>query len=141
MTLTETRIEIADRHTTVYYLSGKDPNIMPLPLRPRTYAEFCRRLEGRSVAYATVTGGREGQVINKMCAAYSREKYWRRYLDQPPNAFLVWDEGLPFVATIKPRIKLVTPSSVEASVSPIPRVLIYPFGWSTWISIRVNGVH
>lgn len=143
VTLTETRIEIADRHTTLYYMQGKRPPARPIPFgSSEGYADFYREMMlTPSAEYSGLTGGRTGAILAKILPVYSGEKYWRRYLGREPFESLVWNEGLPFVATIKPRLQVTAPSGFEAKLSPVPRVFVYPFGWSTRISIRITGEH
>jgi hypothetical protein len=141
--LTEARIEIADRHTTFYYLQGTKPVTKPLPIGDASsYCNSYGKISGDGrVEYSKLSGGRPGAVLDKMLPVYSDAKYWRRYLQSSPNERLVWKEALPIVVTLKPRISAIAPTDFPGKISPVPRVLLYPFGWSTWISIRVTGEH
>jgi hypothetical protein len=48
---------------------------------------------------------------------------------------------VPIEVTLKLRIEVVLDTRFNFAVKPIPRVLLYPFGWSTWISLLLVGEH
>ena len=56
-------------------------------------------------------------------------------------AWLVWPEALPLEATITRRVEVTPPAGFGAKLRLVPRVLLYPFGWSTWISLQITGEH
>lgn len=143
ITLTETRIDLADRHTTLYYLGDQSERVGPLRIGKRDrYQELYKEVaEGARVDYSTVAPGREATILHKLSPVYSGAKYWTKYLRRAPDVELVWEEALPLIATLKQKISVLSPESLQDKVSPVPRVLLYPFGWSTWISLRIKGEH
>ncbi len=92
--------------------------------------------------YASLQGGKPGQILEKVFRVYGPEKYWKRYLDgAEPTPSAAWSAGLPLLGGLNKRIELFLPVGFNAKVSPVPQVLLYPFGWSTWISLRIVGEH
>ncbi|HEX7678195.1 MAG TPA: hypothetical protein VF713_08735, partial [Thermoanaerobaculia bacterium] len=74
----------------------------------------------------------------------SRNKFWRRYLrasDIDDYAESAWENVLPIAGIPSERVEVVLPQGLGVQVSPELRVLIYPFGWSTWLSFRIVGDH
>jgi hypothetical protein len=141
-TLTETRIEIADRHTTLYHLRRRRPLDKPLPLGDASgYKKLYARVVEMQRAEYGALAGRTGTVLDKIFPVYSGAKYWRRYLGCQPDESVVWEGALPLCATIKQRVEITVPYGFDAKLSPLLQVLLYPFGWSTWISIRITGEH
>jgi hypothetical protein len=147
--LTETRIDIADRHTTLYHLSGKKPPAAPLPLGDESgykglYDQVIKML---GIRYPALCGGTNGAVLDgffpifKESESTRKKGYWRRYLRLVPDAEIVWAEALPFKCKIKEWILATAPPPLQVKVSAVPHVLLYAFGWSTWISVRVTGDH
>jgi hypothetical protein len=141
--------ECADRHTTLYHLSGKKPPTAPLPLGDEggykgLYDQVIKTL---GTKYPALCGGTEGAVlyaffpIFKASESSGKKGYWRRYLHRAPGTEIVWSEALPLRCRIKPWIKIAVPPLLAAKVSAVPYVLLYPFGWSTWISVRVTADH
>jgi hypothetical protein len=145
-TLTETIIDIADRHTTLHYLGDRPPAVKPLPLgTAEDYCALHRRLaRPPRTEYADITAGRTAAVLGRLSPGYADYKYWHRYLGTsviqtyPEDA---WQRFLPFDAGVTTRIAYVPDPGLNVRVSPIPRVLLYPYGWSTWISLRILGEH
>src|ERR1700730_12746426 len=143
ITLTETRIEIADRHTTLHYLCDEKAPTEPMPFGDADgyKALYAKVLEPKGARYGELSNQPEGAILDKISPVYSTAKYWRRYLRSKPDVSLVWREALPIVATIKRRVDIILPAGFRAKVSPTPKVFMYRFGWSTWISIRITGEH
>lgn len=144
-TLTRTRIDIADRHTTLCALStGQETNAAPrLPLgAAKGYTNLYSRAEKTKVSYESLNLGKRGQILESLFRVYGTEKYWKRYLNgTDPTPSATWSAGLPLLADLNTRFELILPASFKAKVSLLPKVLLYPFGWSTWISLRVVGEH
>jgi hypothetical protein len=140
--LTETRIDVGDRHTTLNHFVGAKSDLPFYLGEPERYEDLYWKIAmllGDS--YWNLAEGRASVVLDRLRPVYSGTKYWRRYLATDPIPQLVWREALPLEATIKPRISLISPNFFKAKASPLPRVLVYPFGWSTCISIRIIGEH
>lgn len=72
--------------------------------------------------------------------------YWCRHFGNgaietfPDRA---WERIVPIEARppVRRRLTVSHPKGVQVQVRPILRVLLYPFGWSTWISLLVLGDH
>src|SRR5450631_3378958 len=146
-TFTETRVEIADLHTTLHYLQKKRPAEAPLPFATeKKYCALHRQLaKPQRTEYGDVTSGSvAAAILNSFTPSYGDYKYWHRYLQTPvAEAFpeYAWKHLLPIEATITGRIAYVPVPGVSFRVSPVPRVILYPFGWSTWVSLRLLGDH
>lgn len=141
-TLTETVIDIADRHTTLYYLGAKPP-AGPLPFHAeKAYCDLHEAL-GEGAEYTAATKGRTPTLLGRLAPGYSENKYWLRYLGMAPSDFRreAWQHCLPIDASLGKRIVHLTDARSSFRVSPVPRVRLYPFGWSTWISLRLLGAH
>jgi hypothetical protein len=142
-TLTETRIEIGDRHTTLFHLEGAT-RTTPLPLgEAAAYRELHQKVsELHRCDYGVLAKGRNSAILNKLMPSYCANEYWRKYLQSSrPGPWHAWNAALPLKATLKRRIALYPPAGFTAKISPVPFEYIYPFGWSTWISIRITGKH
>jgi hypothetical protein len=144
VTLTETIVDFADYHSTLYYLGPPRPDPR-LPLgNAADYKKFYEAIAATPLAYSAIKGT-PGAILNQLKAAYTRNKYWRRYLtsgDYDHYHAQVWDKILPVKATLTARIEITAatgPAGVKLRVSPC--VLLYPLGWSTWVSVRVTGDH
>ena len=71
-TLTDTRINIADRHTTLYHLRDPQPPAKPLPLGdPANVEKFYPELDGKPTEYAKASGGQPGVILDKLFPAYA----------------------------------------------------------------------
>lgn len=145
ITLTESRIELADRHSSLfYYRLPAAGTTGPLPMWPdEKYDDLYSRIDTpQRVEYHDITGS-EGTIIECMKPAYRNNKYWRKFLQSDRTAFhqLAAERFLPIEARLKDRIEYVNDPAVTFKVALIPRVLLYPFGWSTWISLLVTGDH
>jgi hypothetical protein len=145
-TLTETVIDIADRHTTLFYLDATPPIGAPLPLGGEApYCALHRRVATPPrVEYGDVAGGKAPAILGRLTAPYVDNRYWHRFLGNsaieayPDDA---WQQQLPVITGLTKRVVYVPGSGLSAKVSPLPRVILYPFGWSTWISLRLVGAH
>jgi hypothetical protein len=84
------------------------------------------------------------QGLRRLMPAYDDYKYWHRLLlsdDATGYPARAWKDMLPITATLTPRIEFVQNADAGFRVAPIPRVIMYPFGWSSWISLRITGPH
>lgn len=144
-TLTETMVDVADCRTTLYYLSKNPPADSPLQLGTKSgYQNVHSSLpSGGSTAYDQLVG-KPGEIINRLSHVYQKNKYWRRFTgddDFPFSIVKPWDTILPLEASLKSRVEFVNNGNFKFKVSPLPTVLIYPFGWSTWLSFRLTSAH
>jgi hypothetical protein len=143
LTLTESRIEIANRCTTLYYLGADPAPATPLPLGEATaYSGFHDTVvQQGKVPYATVAPGRNAALLDKFASIYYDNKYWRRIFRGLPKSRLAWPNLLPASCSLRPRIAVSPPTGFTARILPSPYVLLYPFGWSVCLSLRLLGDH
>jgi len=144
--LTKTRVDIADRHTSLYFLN-QDPAISdPLGIGSASKYRglYEKVIQARRLEYSSITG-KTGTLLNKLTGEDPDNplKYWIWYLGAAPAADDAWKEAIPLLATLNHRLEISPPDSFPAAakVSPIPQVILYPFGWSTWISLLITGQH
>lgn len=141
--LTEAMVEIGDCRTTLYYFSKafEDPS-MPFT-NAADYNELHWNIWSGLEELTDVRAGGSVVALKNISAAYHANKYWFRAtgLDDianfPGNA---WENILPLECTLKERIE-IDPNGFKFKISPIPRVLLYPFGWTTRLSIRITRDH
>ncbi len=141
--LTEAMIEVGDCRTTLHYFS----KAIAEPAMGFTDAAKYNALH-ESVSYGVdevseASSGPAPLALKKISAAYYANKYWFKAtgLDDiatfPANA---WQSILPLECTLKERIE-IEPNGFTFKISPTPRVLLYPFGWTTKLSIRITKDH
>ena len=145
-TLTETMVDVADCRTTLYYLSKNPPAPAPLPLGTRDgYEELHLSVRGDGkTGYVDLTGT-AGTIVDRVLHVYRKKsKYWTRFAgddDFPTYNVKPWDRVLPLEVSLQSRVEVVNNGSFKFKVSPLPTTLIYPFGWSTWLSLRLTSAH
>jgi hypothetical protein len=145
-TLTETIIDLADCHTTLYYLGAKPPQVAALPLgTAESYCGLYKTVAAPArVTYSDVSGGNPGRLLMKLSPVYRDNNYWEWYLGSRELDIYheyAWDNIIPIEASIATRIEFIADARFNFNVSPIPRVLLYPFGWSACLSLRLTGAH
>ena len=91
--------------------------------------------------YDAAVPGRKAVLIDKFAAPYYDNKYWRRFFRRAPNPQVAWRNLAPISCSIQPRISVLPPTGFTAKISPSPTVLLYPFGWSVWLRLRILGDH
>ena len=142
--LTETMVDMADCRTTLYYLTTPaGPSALPLRTAD-AYNELHGSLASGSKSLSDLRPGYSAVIIKEVSPAYENSKYWIRATrkDDPENYWVVaWEKILPLECTLKERIDFVSDGSFNFKVSPLPRLLLYPFGWSTHLSLRLQGEH
>lgn len=141
-----TIIDLADCHTTLHYLHEVPPAEVPLNIGTNeSYQDLYHQLAAhRRLDYEQAGTGRAGIILKRLQPGYSRDRFWHRYLgsgnyESYPN--LAWDNLLPIEASFSIRVRCLAEAQCGCEISPIPRVLLFPFGWSTWISLLITGDH
>lgn len=142
--LTDTMVDLADCHTTLYYLGAKAPDGAPLPLHAEgVYRDLYKSISPpASKRCADLRPDHSSAVLDKLSPAYRDNKYWHRYMatrNYGSYAAAAWRNLVPFAATLKARVEFAPDPAFAFKVSPVPRVLVYPFGWTTWLSLRLVG--
>jgi hypothetical protein len=139
----ESFIELADCNTSLVHLGPTPPGG---PLRFATDNEYHALYQGIASGpseFATIAG-QPGAVLRRLKPAYRGNRYWHRYYNSPnleTYVDSVWDRLVPIEARLNFLLTASPGNVAKIKVSPVPRVLLYPFGWSTWISLRVTGEH
>lgn len=145
-TLTETIIDFADSHTTLYYLGASPPQTAPLPFGTAEgyYGLYQTIAAPVPISFNSVTQGHPATLLLKLSLAYRKNKYWKLYLSSGQHDIYherVWESIIPIETSLIPRIEFITDSRFKFKVSPLPRVMLYPFGWSSWLSLRLTEPH
>ena len=89
------------------------------------------------------TAGRSAKTLGTLSIPYSEERFWRWYLpgrDIDEYSECGWTHFLPLVASLVPRIKFLD-SQFGCKVSLIPKVHLFPSGWTIVLSLQVTGEH
>ena len=148
-TLTKTRIDIADRHTSLYFFKKKptDPDPLGMGGSGEYQALYEKIAQARRMQYQNVTG-KAGTILEKLLPLTPNDpnkplKYWLWYLGRGPAPDDAWQEAIPLSAIPNHRLEIQLPAgfSAKAKLSPERQILLYPFGWSTWISCLITGEH
>jgi hypothetical protein len=146
-TLTKTRIEIADRHTSLCFLNKNGTTPGPLGFGGSSqYRDLYKKIAAAGLANYSDLAGKQGAILDKLCSRlpedpYKPLKYWLWYMGRGPELGEVWAEAIPVLATLNRRIDIQLPPGFPAKVKILPQVLLYPFGWSTWVSVLISGEH
>ena len=139
--LTETVIDVSDRHTLADYSAAS----AGLPFATEQgYCDLHRRINEtghRCIDYGQARGA-EGTMLDRLCLGYVDEKFWHfivndSFAKYPAHA---WHRLLPLAASLKPRIQFVK-RNWTFEIKPKTGVLLYPFGWSTRLSFLIVGPH
>jgi hypothetical protein len=135
--LTETIIDCADRHTIFAHFAE---TAAASPASSLTSGESYVRLHERLLAREVAdTWG-----FRRLRPAYEDNKFWHRALASrlvQTYPTMAWRRSLPLVGDFSVRAEHIAEPGQAFRVSPVPRVMIYPFGFSAWVSIRVLGDH
>lgn len=148
-TLTKTRIDIADRHSSLYFFKKKpgDPDPLGMGGSTQYQALYKTIAQGHGAQYQTLTT-KPGAVLAKLVPQTPDDpdkplKYWLWYLGRGPAPDEAWAEAIPLLAVPNHRLEILLPAKfpAKAKVSPVAQIVLYPFGWSTWISFLIKGAH
>lgn len=145
--LKRTIVDIADRHTTLYYLRDPAP-AGPLPFGSEAdYVALQELLSNQNyVAYSTAAAPTAGEprAVRALQRAFDREKFWKWYTqttDYRDFPQLAWAHSIPIEASLSVRLECVPIDPFPCSVRPVLRVLLLPFGWSIWLNVLLTGDH
>jgi len=144
-TLTETVVEIANQYTNRFYLKDGSTGY-PLPfINENKYNEFNQLIYDKNrIDFSELRKNYQPQVLKRLSLGYENYKYWHRLLrSRQAKSYpkLAWQRLLPITATTIPRINVLKDPSFNFRVLPMLRVVLYPFGWSVWISLRILDPH
>jgi hypothetical protein len=144
-TLTETLVEIADHHTTLYYLKNGSTGD-PLPFTDANkYNQLNQHINDNGhIDFSELRPNYQAKVLKRLSPSYENHKYWRIQLVSAQVEYYpqrAWSDMLPIIATVIPRVNILKDRTFTFRVLPILRVVLYPFGWSTWLSLRILDPH
>lgn len=144
-TLTETVVDIANQYTNLFYLKDGSTGY-PLPfINENKYTELNQLIyDKKRIDFSELRKNYQPQVLKRLSLGYDNYKYWHRLLrSQRAKLYpkLAWQRLLPITSTTIPDVNILKDSSFNFRVLPIPRVVLYPFGWSVWISLRILDTH
>ncbi|MCX6006676.1 MAG: hypothetical protein NTZ34_05375 [Chloroflexi bacterium] len=142
----QTRIDIADFHTTLYFLQGTSGVASNLGIdTPQAYESLYRAIaetKDAGYSYQEAISGNQGKVFDRLHSVYS--KFWQKYLhygDERTFTKYAWEGFIPIRVSLQPKLSFDPIFQPECKVSPVPKVILFPFGWSNWLSLLVNGKH
>jgi hypothetical protein len=117
---------------------------MPFNKRER-YIDLSEKIRSRPTDYKDVANEpRNNPVLGRLEAGYSANTYWSRLFhttEVDTYQYWTWDKLVPIHAYLAERPQWIEDAHRAFKVSPIVRVLLYPFGWSTWVSLLVTRSH
>jgi hypothetical protein len=142
-TFTEVMVEVADCHTTLYHLGSTPPPNPRLPLSDApSYASLYSTIAAaKTETYAGISG-QPGVMLKNLSPIYRKNHYWHHFfgtddLAQYPGR--AWEFLAPILCTINLRVDFALGARFNIKVSPVPYVVLYPFGWSNCLSLRLQG--
>jgi hypothetical protein len=142
-TLTEAMVEVGDCHTSFYHLGPAPPQNPPLLLGTAAdyTALYAKVAAPQPVTYQSLTGN-PGVLLNKLSPAFRDNKYWGYFFGvDEPDQYLgnVWKLLAPIRCSVTLRVDFPSGGKSKLTVSPQPDVILYPFGWTNCLSLRVRG--
>ena len=141
-TLKETLIDFADCNSTVGHLGSEAMGgALSLGTSDGYSALYQQIVPG--LPYEDVLG-QPGKMLRRLKPIYRGNTYWHRFFvseETETYADRVWDKLVPVEARLAFHLDASPGTTASVKVSPVPRVILYPFGWSTWINLRVTGYH
>ena len=159
--LNESIVDVADQHTILDHIGKKvairgkktrsnsrpaqrKSPVAPLPFETqKSYCNLLARMDGKAIAYSDVHGS-DGTVLARLRPAYVKDKFWLRLVprtDIKRFPSFSWGRLLPIQGTLMKKVTFVPNPNWPQKFSPVPRVLLYPFGWSTSLSVMVSRPH
>ena len=143
LTLKETVIDFADCNSTLGHFGGA-PVAGALNLGVgEGYTGLYQQIAAKGLEYQNLQG-KPGKALHKLIPVFHSNRYWHRYFvsdDSDSYADLVWEKLVPIEARLAFHLTVSPGNAAQVKISPVPRVLLYPFGWSTWISFRITGAY
>jgi hypothetical protein len=141
--LTEAMVEVGDCRTTLYYFLKEFDNPSMRFTDAAKYNELHEEVWYGLEKFSEFSEVTSPAVLKNIATAYHPNKYWftATGLDNIANfPFNAWEHILPLECTLKERIEIDS-NGFTFKISPRPRVLLYPFGWTTKLSIRITKDH
>ena len=140
-TMKEVMVEVGDCHTSFYHVGSTSPQNPPLPLGSAAAysALYAKVAAPTAVTYQSITGN-PGVMLNKLAPAFRENKYWEFFFsvdDVSQYPARAWKFLVPIRCSLLPRVDFA--GKLNFSVSPQPDVILYPFGWTNCLSLRLRG--
>lgn len=139
---TEVMVEVADCHTTLYHLGSTPPQNPPLPLSDAaSYASLYSKIAANSLTCSDITG-QAGVMLNKLEPVFRKNNYWHYFFGNGNLAqypLRAWEFLVPISASVNLWVNFALEAKFNIRVSPRPYVVLYPFGWSNCLSLRLQG--
>jgi len=136
-------VEVGDCRTTLYYFLKQFNHPSIRFTNAANYNELHEEVWNGREKFSEVSNVVSPAALKNITTAYYPNKYWftATGLDDIANfPFNAWEHILPFECTLKERIE-IDANGFALKISPRPRVLLYPFGWTTKLSIRITKDH
>lgn len=142
-TLTDAMVEVADCHTSLYHLGATPPAKAPFPMSDgSSYAKLYAKLAAQdAVPYADISG-QSGVILKKLSPIYRKNDYWEYFFangDVAQYPGFAWEYLVPVWCSINLHVDSALPAKFSFTVRPKPYVVLYPFGWSNCLSLRLQG--
>jgi hypothetical protein len=144
----KTRIDIFDFHINVDNFLLDSHYTPPIEIFTEdSYATLCFNIDcyrDMGMGFSLATKGRSSVIINKLYNFYKNKPFWNQYeLGLSKNNFMekAFLNFIPISTSLIPFINLKPNNRAGFTTRLSPRVLLFPFGWSTWIDILVTGDH
>lgn len=70
--------------------------------------------------------------------------YWQRFFQSDRQDLYpqkAWEKLAPFEVSLVPLLGVFPPTKLQVNIRAVPRVILYPFGWSVWISLLITQDH
>ena len=131
-------VEVADCHTTLYHLGATPPQNSPLPLSDAaSYASLYSK-----IAMSAHITDHAFVMLNKLEPVFRKNNYWHYFFGNGNLAqypLRAWEFLVPISASVNLWVNFALEAKFNIRVSPRPYVLLYPFGWSNCLSLRLQG--
>jgi hypothetical protein len=145
---TKTRVDIADFHTNLAYFNKTQPIAGVLKLgTEESYLSLYEQVwahQPEGIEYQKASGGTKAKIFKRLQPFFSHDGFWFWYFGNDQyhmyprfaSKYLV-----PLQVSLSRRVEYIQNSGFSFNVSPIIKVVLFPFGWSTWLSLLITGDH
>src|ERR1044072_3251832 len=143
--ITEAMIDLADCNTTLHYFY-QPPETARLPLAvSEKYVNFHHAIaiaDAAKLAYDVAAPGEPPVLLKNFLPPYHKNTYRDSFTEGSSlyeYCSKAWEKVMPLAIKLKPRVEFACKYAPDMKISPVPKILIYPFGWSAWFSLRLTG--
>lgn len=138
--LGQTVVDVSDCFTTIEYV-GRQKAKLPIGSK-RAYTDLCNDLCRGRVYYTNLARGTP-TIVKSLAHHWHKDRYWD-YMGLPScvdYAESAWGECLPVRAMLSISVKCRPDPKFTCKVMPITTVLLFPFGWTVSLSLRITRPH